>query len=448
MSHTKLRSLAIAFASVFAAAGGPAVAQNVGDRFVPFNEFIQGVTAASPAQYVGALQSRVASVNDFEQMRQHVVSLYQGVSVRHSYVLDANYFDCVPVLQQPGARALGLQQIPSPPASIPGENATLSDGAELATQFEPGQKDKFGNSIPCERGTIPMMRVTLERMSGFQNLREFLQKGPNGAGQIHQRKGAISPAMATHKYAHAYQFVTNYGGTSILTLWRPPINLALGEIFSLSQHWYVASPVGVTQTAETGWQNYPGLWGSQNSALFIYWTADGYINTGCYNLMCAAFVQINNSVILGGGFTHYSVRGKKLYQVVLSYWLHAGRWWLKFNNTWVGYYPASQYAQGGLTNGLRIRAQEIDYGGETVGTTIWPPMGSGLPPTAHGALYTAEHAKISFFTNRTGAVPAGQNATLTPDQPSPNCYKIGVHNNSATASKSYFLFGGRGGTGC
>ncbi|MGB7257583.1 MAG: neprosin family prolyl endopeptidase, partial [Pseudolabrys sp.] len=428
---------------VFAIAGGPAVAQNVGDRFVPFNEFIQGVTAASPAQYVGALQSRVASVNDFEQMRQHVVSLYQGVSVRHSYVLDANYFDCVPVLQQPGARALGLQQTPSPPPGISGDNAALTDGAELATQFEPGQKDKFGNSIPCERGTIPMMRVTLERMSGFQNLREFLQKGPNGAGQIHQRKGAISPAAATHKYAHAYQFVTNYGGTSILTLWRPPINLTLNEVFSLSQHWYVSFPGGVTQTAETGWQNYPALWGSQNSALFIYWTADGYSLTGCYNLTCAAFVQTNNTVHLGAGFTHYSVKGHTIYQVVLSYWLHGGKWWLKFNNTWVGYYPATQYGAGGL----RKWAQEIDYGGETVGTTIWPPMGSGSPP-AQGPLYAAEHKKIIFYTTNRGTIPAGHNATLTPDQPSPRCYKIDVHNNSATTSKSYFLVGGRGGSAC
>ena len=40
------------------------------------------------------------------------------------------------------------------------------------------------------------------------------------------------------------------------------------------------------------------------------------------------------------------------------------------------------------------------------------------------------------------------NATLPAQQPSPRCYKIIVHNNSATASKSYFLFGGHGGTGC
>ena len=446
MLHTKRLSFAIALAAVLAASG-TAGAQNVADRFVPFSEFVQSVRSASAAQYVGALQSRIASAGDFEQMRQHIMSLYNGATVRHSFVLDANYFDCVPVLQQPGARALGLQQIPSPPPDIPGDAAALTNGAEFATQFEPGQKDRFGNSVPCERGTVPMMRVTLERMSKFRNLREFLQKGPDGAGQIRPHDGALRPAVATHKYAHAYQLVSNYGGTSVLTLWRPTINTAKGEIFSLSQHWYVAFPNNVTQTAETGWQNYPALWGSQNSALFIYWTADGYIVTGCYNLNCAGFVQTNNSVILGGGFTHYSVVGQKIYQIVLSYWLHGGKWWLKFNNTWVGYYPAAQYAQGGLTTGLYRGAAEIDYGGETVGTTIWPPMGSGQWPTK-GPLYAAEHLKIRFFTTKTGSAPAMHNATLTAQQPSPRCYKIIVHNNSATASKSYFLFGGHGGTGC
>jgi hypothetical protein len=45
------------------------------------------------------------------------------------------------------------------------------------------------------------------------------------------------------------------------------------------------------QTAEVGWQVYPQKYGNSYPTLFIYWTADGYNRTGCYNLDCSAFIQ-------------------------------------------------------------------------------------------------------------------------------------------------------------
>ena len=96
------------------------------------------------------------------------------------------------------------------------------------------------------------------------------------------------------------------------------MNTGLNEVFSLSQQWYVGGSGASLQTAEIGIQNYPQKYGSEKSALFIYWTADGYKNTGRYNHDCAAFVQTNNKWHLGGVFGQYSTVGGAQYYVALG----------------------------------------------------------------------------------------------------------------------------------
>ncbi|KAI3821348.1 hypothetical protein L1987_08914 [Smallanthus sonchifolius] len=42
----------------------------------------------------------------------------------------------------------------------------------------------------------------------------------------------------------------------------------------------------------------PDLYGD-NTRLFTYWTSDGYQATGCYNLLCSGFIQINSDIAMG-----------------------------------------------------------------------------------------------------------------------------------------------------
>lgn len=109
---------------------------------------------------------------------------------------------------------------------------------------------------------------------------------------------------------------------------------------------------------------------------------------------------------------------------------------------WVGYYPGSLWSNKYLAKS----ASEIDYGGETVGTTTWPPMGGGSF-ASKGFKYAAYQRLIKYYNNNSGSGTV-VNAMLTKQQPSPKCYTINVFNNSATNYKSYFYFGGPGGSGC
>jgi len=427
-------------------------AQTTSDRFVPFAEFIQSVRTAASTQYVGAAQARVSSTSAFNEMRQHLLRMYDSIHVGHSYVLDSQYFDCVPINEQPSVRLLGLRNVetvpPRPSQPAGGGAGRAPDGSEPAVQVRPDQKaDRFGNSIPCEAGTIPMRRITLEELSRFTSLREFFQKGPGGAGQVPFKEG-FGRAITSHKYAHAYQNIANHGGASFLNLWNPKVDTTQGEIFSLSQHWYANyRGDGKVQTVEGGWQDYPGKYGVTKPVLFIYWTADGYNATGCYNLDCAGFVQTNSAISLGATFSNYSTKGGTQYDFRLQWEVFpdsGGRWWLYYGGSGaadaVGYYPSSLFSSGPLGTA----ASSIDYGGETVGSTVWPPMGSGKFP-GKGFGYAAFQRFIYYVLTAGGS----NYATLTPSQPSPSCYKIKVFNNSSDPNyHTYFYFGGRGGTGC
>ena len=92
------------------------------------------------------------------------------------------------------------------------------------------------------------------------------------------------------------------------------MNTSKGEIFSLSQEWYVGGS-GTTlpglQTEEIGWVVYPAMFSNSEKAhFFIFSTADGYNTTGCWNNSCGDFVQVNSfGVYLGSPFSNYSTTG-------------------------------------------------------------------------------------------------------------------------------------------
>jgi len=426
----------------------PAAAQTAATPFVPFDRFVAGLAAAGPAALTAAPSSRVADPAEAARMHAHLMSLYGGVTVRHSYALDGQVFDCLPVRRQPSLRGAGPVAIEPPPAEGIGDRHPVAPVDVVVDQGIPfGADDGHGNRIGCAAGEIPMRRLTPANLARFGTLANFFRKGPGTAGRPH----GAPLAAHVHKYAHAYQNVANIGGTSYVGLWKPHVDTAADEVFSLSQHWYTNYKGTTLQTAEVGWQNYPNLYGVNRPVLFIYWTADDYNKTGCYNLDCKAFVQTDASVHLGAGFKNYSTYGGTQYSVKLTYLLQKGKWWLGVGVApgtsdgirWVGYYPATIYGTGKMATGAR----DIDYGGETDGSVEWPPMGSGHF-AAEGGGKAAYQRRIRWFS-ASGGSWVSHDANLTASEPSPTCYTIDVHNAAAQpAFRSHFYFGGPGGGGC
>ena len=406
--------------------------------FVPFSQFVSSTSAASANQYVGQPGFAVQDNSTFSQMQQYILTLYQGVQVSQSFFLYGQYYDCVPITEQPSYVQLGLKSVASPPPAV-GPSGTSSEtfSPQLGSD---DQFDQFGDSTTCSQGTIPMRRIGLNEVASFATLSDFLNKAPDGTGEV----PGIDAPVASHKYAYTNQAVNNLGGNSALNLWSPAVNTRAGQVFSLSQQWYTGGAGNNLQTVEGGWQNYPAKYGDQNSRLFIFWTADNYGQLKCYNLDCPAFVQVSNQWHLGGKFTNYSTSGGTQYYFTMTWYLYQGNWWLGLGNdtarTWVGYYPGAIFRGGQMSR----NATSILYGGETVGDGSWGPMGSGAFAN-RGYSFAAYQRQVFYIT--TNNVSAWAN--LTAQQPSPACYTV---NGPLTGNNvfwgQYFFFGGPGGNNC
>ncbi|HEX3918690.1 MAG TPA: neprosin family prolyl endopeptidase [Caulobacteraceae bacterium] len=452
--------------AVTAAVASPQVtAQN---RLVPFEEFQASIPTEQAAKYLARPDLRVRVASDFEAMRQHLQSLYAPLKVTHSFALETDIYDCIPLMQQPSVRLMGITRIadvPPPlpqPAAGPAVAHLSADEMRLHAVAQPqalaqlptagaavqvgaaSAVDRFGNSTRCEAGSIPMRRVTLEEMSRFHTLQDFFNKGaselaPTGPGANIPPCGGAS---CLHKYSVFHQAVSNWGGNSTINVWSPSVDTSKDEAFSLTQQWYVggsgASLPGL-QTVEIGWQNYPQKYGDQRSRLFIYHTADGYNHTGCYNLDCSDFVQTDNSVYIGGGFTNYSTAGGGQWEMAIQVQFYKGNWWLFYGGKPFGYYPGSLFHGGALTHA----ATDVEYGTETTGSSIWPPAGSGGQP-ALGWSRAAYQKNLFYISTSGGGV--WENLSTLALAP---CYALnGPSSGGGSGWQVYFYDGGAGGKSC
>jgi len=420
-----------------------AFAQANPDRFVSFNEFIDNTKSTAADSLLRRPESNAKQPVAIEEMRKAILDRYNGVQVSHSFLLNGQHYDCVPLNQQPAFRTYGLKAAAeAPPAELLNSHRALGSAAEIAPANKPEAVepfDAFGHSTQCEEHTVPLLRTTLETMSHFATLQQFYQKKPGSAVRAAQSRLFEDPTIASHKYSFTYQYVNNLGGNSNLNVWSPYVNTGKGEIFSLSQEWYIGGSGSGTQTEEVGWVVYPAMFGgSEQAHFFIFSTADDYA-TGCWNNTCGDFVQVADSGLLGNTFSNYSTNDGTQYEFSAEYYLYQGNWWLGYNGTWVGYYPGSKY-HGGQNSKY---AQIIEFGTEGVGTTIWPPEGSGNWSST-GWTHAAYQRNL-YYIATTGT---SYWDSLTKDQPSPACYTITGPYTSTGAWSRYFYEGGPGGTGC
>ena len=444
----KKTTLTNTFAAMIAFAGVTGLQAQPATEFVPFNSFLRATEDVN-STVLNRADSKAKDAKTLEQMRRHILSMYQGVDVKHSFVTDSGTFDCVRADQQPSLRLSGKTSIAAlPPDSMLTRNSAQSNGTgegltHPALAANANSVDQFGNATSCEADTIPMKRITLDDMVKFGSLQEFFEKGPDGTGRPVAAKPEADPASPSdgHKYAYMYQNVENIGGGSNLNVWNPLVDVNHGELMSLSQEWYIGGSGSTTQTAEVGWQVQPLRWGTYSSVLFVYWTADDYSKTGCYNLTCPGFVQVSNRVAFGAPLGFTSTLGGDQYDISAQYMLYQGNWWLAIDGIWIGYIDGSSYRGGQMSR----NAQMIEYGTESAGNnSLWPAEGSGQWATA-GFGYAA-YQRNMFYTDLSGN---GYYASLTHANPSPSCYNTaGPYNDDNPDWQVFFYAGGPGGATC
>ncbi|KAL9233406.1 hypothetical protein vseg_008414 [Gypsophila vaccaria] len=252
------------------------------------------------------------------------------------------------------------------------------------------------NGTKCPMNTVPIRRSTVNDVLRAKTLYDYGRKPPRSM-PLNRRVDA--PDVVTgngHEHAIAYTGLSQeiYGARATINVWDPSIE-EINE-FSLSQIWVLSGNFDGSDlnSIEAGWQVSPELYGDSRPRLFTYWTSDSYQATGCYNLLCSGFVQMNTRIAIGAAISPVSSFESNQFDITILIWKDPkiGNWWMSFGEgTLVGYWPAELFTH------LADHATMVEWGGEVVNTRAnglhtSTQMGSGLFPE-NG------FAKASYFRN-------------------------------------------------
>ncbi|KAI4314364.1 hypothetical protein L6164_027280 [Bauhinia variegata] len=285
----------------------------------------------------------------------------------------------------------------------------------------------------CPEGTIPIRRTTEQDMLRASSVLRF------GRKNIIRR---VTRDTNSNGHEHAVGYITGdqyYGAKASINVWAPLVENPYE--FSLSQMWVISGSFGDDlNTIEAGWQVSPELYGDSYPRFFTYWTSDAYQATGCYNLLCAGFVQTNSKIAIGAAISPTSAYNGGQFDISLLIWKDPkhGHWWLEFGSgILVGYWPSFLFTH------LSDHASMIQFGGEVVnsrpnGFHTSTQMGSGhFAGEGFGKASYFRNLQVVDWDNNLIPIP---NLRVLADHP--NCYDIqgGINN----VWGNYFYYGGPG----
>ncbi|CAA2956715.1 Hypothetical predicted protein [Olea europaea subsp. europaea] len=173
----------------------------------------------------------------------------------------------------------------------------------------------------CPEGTIPIRRTKKEDLLRASSIKSYGKKNHRSVPK--PKSADPEPDLINQSgHQHAIAYVEGdkyYGAKATINVWDPKIQQS--NEFSLSQIWILGgSFASDLNSIEAGWQVSPDLYGDSNTRLFTYWTSDSYQATGCYNLLCSGFIQINNEIAMGASIYPISDYHSSQYDISILVW--------------------------------------------------------------------------------------------------------------------------------
>ncbi|KAH7352673.1 hypothetical protein KP509_19G057700 [Ceratopteris richardii] len=361
---------------------------------------------------------------------------------------DGDVIDCVPIEKQPAFDhpLLKGHKIRTSPGGRPSTNKRTSESASQAGLSQMWMQ----TGETCPIGTVPIRRISASDLVRASSIESFGRKSLAQHLNISLTEQPRAPHITEHESAlsahdHAIAYVsggTYYGSTATMNVWDPWVEHR--SDFSLSQMWILGGSFdGNLNTIEAGWQVSPELYGDTRPRFFIYWTADAYEQTGCYNLLCSGFVQTSNAIALGASIAPWSKDYQAQYDIKILIWKdpQKGDWWMEFGDRiLVGYWPANIFTH------LRDKANVIEWGGE-VAQSFTPTTARRHTGTHMGSGRFAQDGfgRASYFRNVEVVNTRNQLETISSLSTSadhPSCYNIRSFYNSNWGN--FFYYGGPG----
>ncbi|XP_068655752.1 protein neprosin-like [Aristolochia californica] len=232
-----------------------------------------------------------------------------------------------------------------------------------------------------------------------------------------------------------------YGTQANINTWAP--KLTDENQFTTSQMWILSGPEKQLNAVEAGWMVDPHRFGDHLARLFIFWTRDAYNKTGCWNLDCPGFVQVNPKIPIGIAILPTSVYGGRQHEITLLVFQdpRRGDWWLAMgnDNKLVGYWPKSLFTH------LAKSASMVIWGGE-----VYKPKKAASPPMGSGHFAEEGYGKSCYMRQMGVVVKKNVIVDAPPDTSNatdvPRCFNVIDHGKGDDDDNGrFFFFGGPGG---
>ncbi|KAK7291128.1 hypothetical protein RIF29_06035 [Crotalaria pallida] len=204
----------------------------------------------------------------------------------------------------------------------------------------------------CPIGTVPIRRTTKDDLIRLKHL-------SNNNGMLTEEVEGSQFAAVNLNGADRY-----YGIKGNINTYNPTV--ASKEQMSGA---YISLAKGPSQV-------YPKIQGDVQTYFFIAWE-NKQNQTGCYNLQCPGFVQIDNHFHIGSPITSTSTFGGQQFEMSVAILLDptTNNWWVRLEDKNLGYFPSTIFSDMSY-------ADKGGWYGRTM-TTLGnpsPPMGSGHFP--------------------------------------------------------------------
>ncbi|KAK9683848.1 hypothetical protein RND81_10G168900 [Saponaria officinalis] len=267
---------------------------------------------------------------------------------------DGDIIDCVDIYHQPAFYHPALQNH-TIQVTI---SSLLSESSSVKMLQQTWQK-----SGSCPKGTVPIRRVRRRDLLRFNNLERFGKKSPIAANSSNNRQLYPDRTLS----AVLVSTVVHYAGSvGTIAVYNPPVER--WDEYSTAQLWVQNGSPQDLESVESGWIVNKKLYGDTRTRFFTYWTRDGSQKTGCFDHVCAGFVQTNPDVTLGAAFNDISIPGRSLYFFTLRIEkdTRTENWWLTMNrDIQIGYWPATLFSRA-FGQGATI----LQWGGEVYSANI------------------------------------------------------------------------------
>uniref|UniRef100_A0A7N2MC59 Neprosin PEP catalytic domain-containing protein n=1 Tax=Quercus lobata TaxID=97700 RepID=A0A7N2MC59_QUELO len=326
---------------------------------------------------------------------------------------DGDIIDCVDIYKQPAFDhpLLKNHTIQMRPSSYP-EGFSFDEINDVYSNSKPEFTQPWHLNGRCPEGTIPIRRTKEEDLLRAGSIANF------GRKKYHTNphtQSNIDPNIHQHA-TFSETWDKYYGMTADMNLWNPYTQEE--NEFSNFQFWVMK-----------------GEYGQDLDSIEAGAVDDAYESTGCSNLLCPGFVQVDKQIATGATITPYSKYGGNQYALKFYVWKDVngrGDWWMNINNRAFGYWPSSLFSI------LSDSASKVRWGGEIINYN----SGGQHTTTQMGSGHFAEEGpgKASFFKNLN--VIDGKQIQRAPRDPEifmtkPNCYNIKDYG-------GFFYFGGPG----